>query len=139
LIERVKAKQMIAVLNKCDCPVKIEEKTIANLLPHVPQVKISALHKQGIDVLEKKILARVWHGQDLQTPKILISNLRQTESLKKCLSSLQNVQGHLLDNLSLEFISEEVKLAVHYLDQITGKDVDADLLDKIFSSFCIGK
>ncbi|MDP8266989.1 MAG: tRNA uridine-5-carboxymethylaminomethyl(34) synthesis GTPase MnmE [Candidatus Aceula meridiana] len=139
LANRIKDKNVIIVLNKCDCPTKIDEGAFRKLLPNFKMAKISALEKQGINPLEEMIVENALHGKRLETPKILISNLRQIESLKKCLTALEKAQEHFSQNLSLEFISEEIKLAISLLDQITGKDIDNDLIDKIFSSFCVGK
>jgi len=139
LAKKIKDKNVIVVLNKCDCPIKIDEDTVKEILPVFKKARISALEKQGIEPLEEMIVKNALHGEKLQTPKILISNLRQIESLKKCLAALEAAQEHFLKKLSLEFICEEVKLAIGHLDQITGKDIDKDLIDKIFSSFCIGK
>ena len=54
----------------------------------------------------------------------------------------ENLQGAcrlMEENTSLEFIAEELKAAVNQLDAITGRNIDEDLLDRIFSEFCIGK
>ncbi|MND01151.1 tRNA modification GTPase MnmE [compost metagenome] len=75
----------------------------------------------------------------MDTHGVLISNLRHIQALKECEASLQKCNQLLKDNFSVEFVSEEVKAAINYLDAITGRHIDADLIDQIFSQFCIGK
>lgn len=139
LLKNFHKKKMIVVFNKIDCSVKIQEKDIHALLPGVRCVLTSALYRQGIDNLEKEIIGHVLNGKQLQVPKILVSNIRQIDSLKRCFNALLKAQEYFSQKLSLEFVSEEIKIAVRALDQITGKDADQDLIEQIFSLFCIGK
>ena len=101
--------------------------------------KLSAKKKTEMDDLEKTIVQAVWHGKGLGVHGILISNLRHIQALKQCAGCLSQAVTQLRDELSPEFVSEEIKLAVNYLDNITGRNIDLDLLDNIFSQFCIGK
>ncbi|MDD3374274.1 MAG: tRNA uridine-5-carboxymethylaminomethyl(34) synthesis GTPase MnmE [Candidatus Omnitrophica bacterium] len=139
IIDKIKGKNVIVVLNKSDKKMRADVETIKKQLESSLQVKISAVNKQGIDVLEESLVRNILHGTEFQDSRIMISNVRQIESLKKCLFSIQNAKQHFFDQLSLEFVSEEIKLAIDFLDEITGKNISQDLLDKIFSSFCIGK
>jgi len=70
---------------------------------------------------------------------ILISNVRHIKALEAAQENLQAAHRLMLENTSFEFISEELKAAVNQLDAITGRNIDEDLLDHIFSEFCIGK
>jgi tRNA modification GTPase len=102
-------------------------------------IKVSALNRVGIVDLETAIVANACHDQKIEPHGLLVSNLRHIQALEGCLTSLENGQKILKEGVSLEFISEEIKLAVNYLDSITGRNIDADLLENIFSQFCIGK
>ncbi len=139
LMEKIQSKKIIAVLNKSDCPSAMSQQDVESFLPSVPCVKISALHREGIKQLETMILNIIGLAETDQSCSMIVSNLRHQEALRQCLSSLHLACEHLDHGLSLEFVSEDMKLAIRYLDQITGYDIDADLLDKIFSTFCIGK
>ena len=129
----------IILLNKCDLPGKIDEGAIAKVFPDKKILRVSALQRIGIESLEEAIVTQVSHGASLDTHGILISNLRHLNSLKAAAAALERSEQGLQQELSLEFISEELKIAINELDRITGRDVDADLLDQIFSQFCIGK
>ncbi|MBF0522151.1 MAG: tRNA uridine-5-carboxymethylaminomethyl(34) synthesis GTPase MnmE [Candidatus Omnitrophica bacterium] len=139
LMESVKQKNVLVVLNKSDLKPQWDEKNIADLFCGQDILKISALKKEGIQDLEEKIVEKVWHGQVIDTHGILVSNLRHIESLKCAQTSLLKAQDIFKQGISLEFISEEIKESVHFLDEITGRNIDIDLLDKIFTQFCIGK
>ena len=147
LIEMVKERRVLVVINKCDLAPQLEEIKLRALLEGpVPErdragkkiVRISALRKIAIDQLEAAIGECVWEGPT-DTHGVLLSNVRHISALKEGAALLQKAQGSLQEGLSLEFVSEDIKLAVHSLDTITGRTIDSDLLDRIFSEFCIGK
>ena len=139
LMSKIKGQNIIVVLNKCDLKQQIEESQIQKSCMSEKMVKVSALEKKGVDALEKIIVEEVWHGKTVEVHGILISNVRHITALKKCFESLDKARSSLSNGLSLEFVSEDIKVAVNYLDSITGRNIDTDLLDNIFSQFCIGK
>ncbi|HNV23400.1 MAG TPA: tRNA uridine-5-carboxymethylaminomethyl(34) synthesis GTPase MnmE [Candidatus Omnitrophota bacterium] len=139
LMEQIKHKSMIVVLNKKDLKQNLDEKELQDFLKEKDSVKVSAVTQEGIRELEEKILEHVWQGKIVDTHGVLISNLRHIESLKHCEVTLLKAQDILKNDMPLEFVSEEIKEAIHFLDEITGRDISQDLLEKIFSQFCIGK
>ncbi len=136
LMQSLKGKNVLVVLNKSDLPQRAEESSIKKIFS--PILKVSARTNKGIEQLEEAIVQSVWHGQAPESSAILVSNMRHIESLKRCQEALKGVE-RVLPRISLEFSSEEIKRAVNFLDNITGRNLDADLLDNIFSQFCIGK
>ena len=130
---------VLIVVNKSDLPSEITDGEILAFLPGKRIVRVSALHKMGIEQLREAILGEVLQGRAINTDGVLVSNLRHVEALKTALACLEHAFHILQDGHSLEFISEEVKRAVNALDGITGRNIDGDLLDQIFSAFCIGK
>lgn len=139
LIDAVKGQNVIVVINKADLPIKADEAMLRKEFPSAKMVSISATQKSGLNDLEKEIVESVWHEKTVDTHGVMISNIRHIEALKKCQAALSRSCGLFHDGVSFEFISEEIKLGVNCLDSITGKNIDADLLDNIFSQFCIGK
>jgi tRNA modification GTPase len=138
IMETLKDQNAIVLLNKSDLSSQVKEADIEKSLPGKKILRVSALKKIGIEPLEETIVNNVLHGAHMDTHGVLVSNLRHINSLKAASGALEKA-GEELQNLSLEFISEELKTAINELDRITGRSVDADLLDQIFSSFCIGK
>ena len=140
LMNDVKDQSALVVFNKCDLPLKASENEVREILPAKEIVRISALEKTGIEQLESRIAGQVLKGGASQSMEgILLSNVRHIEALKKCQEALNHAQEAFRDGLSWEFVSEEIKFAVHHLDTITGRDIGTDLLQTIFSQFCIGK
>jgi len=139
LSEGVKGQNVLIVVNKTDLKRQIKISHIKEVLGDVQIVEVSALEKAGIVSLEKAIIQNVWQSKTVNTHGLFVSNLRHIHALEDCDAILKKAQGFLKQELSLEFISEEIKAAVNCLDNITGRNIDADLLDNIFSQFCIGK
>jgi tRNA modification GTPase len=139
LIEKIKDFNTIVILNKSDLPVRLDEARVSSLLPAKKVVKVSAVEKTAIAGLESAIVDGVWEGGDFDTHGILITNIRHTGALKSAQTSLAGTLEIVDQGISWEFASEEIKMAVNHLDGITGRNIDADLLDRIFSQFCIGK
>ncbi len=139
LIEKIKDSPVVVVLNKCDLKPAMDEKEVEAILKGKKIIKVSAGKKLFIDVLESAIVQQVWQGGQYDTHGILVSNIRHIEALKSAQVSIEKAREIVEQNMSWEFASEEIKLAVNQLDNITGRNIDADLLDRIFAQFCIGK
>ncbi len=139
LAAQIQDRKAIAVLNKSDLPPSVSDADAARLLPNGRSVRISALNKEGIGSLESAILAAVGQGDHFDGHSVLVSNVRQVQALKLARECLQGAAELISQQVSWEFVSEEVKAAVNHLDAVTGFNIDADLLDRIFSEFCIGK
>lgn len=139
VLKNVKSQNIMVVVNKTDLPLKLDMKKVESLFKDKKIAKTSVVAKKSISVLEKEIVEHVWHGRVIQTHGILISNVRHIQSLKQCEGYLVNMKNSLIEDLPYELISEDVKEAVECLDQITGRSTNLDLINNIFSRFCIGK
>ena len=139
LCAAVKDQNVIVIGNKADLKICVRDDQIQRLLPGKFFLRVSVLTRFGFSELEQAIVDCVWHHKPTDTNHVLVSNVRHIQSLKECQSFLTNALQELDDKLSLEFISEEIKNAVNCLDSITGRNIDHDLLETIFSQFCIGK
>ncbi len=135
LIEQLKDRPVVVVVNKCDLPSALDLTQVS----FEKLVKVCALQQQGIDQLEQAIVEAVWQGEGLDTQGVLVSNLRHIQALKQTVVELEAAGGLMGEGLSLEFISEHIKAAVNQLDAVLGRNIDEDLLESIFSEFCIGK
>lgn len=139
VFESVKDRPVILVLNKCDLGQRVRDEELRKVFSGGEIVRISVLQNEGIRHLEERIVERVWKERDVGTSHVLVSNLRHVNALAACQAAVGRAAHSLSEGLSLEFVSEEVKLAVNFLDNVTGRNIDADLLESIFSQFCIGK
>ncbi len=132
--------EKIIVVNKMDLnPNFVLQEAHGFLRADGQAVQISLLQGQGLDELEQMILKHALHGQAFQSKGLLLTNIRHIEALRKALSEVDQAIEECGRRISAEFISERIRLAVDELDRITGRSADSDLLDHIFSEFCIGK
>ncbi len=122
------------IINKIDLP----EKWSPSSLPF-DKVEISALHGRGIEELKKRMKDKILQGEIIQGEGVLVTNLRHIELLKKALESVRRAEESAKSGLSEEFISGDLRSALSSLKSLLGEEVGEEVLDNIFSRFCIGK
>ncbi len=132
----VRGKPTLVVLNKCDLPQVTDA---GQLLPHAPHVHISALTGAGLDALEEEILKQVLGGpvQGGRLPRV--SQVRHRELLRQAWEHVQSARKAHYEGLPADFLCIDLHAALQALGQITGETVSEDLLQTIFSQFCLGK
>ncbi len=133
------AKAAFVVLNKQDLPAKITIEQAVRLSPGRKVLKISALCGEGLKRLEQEIADYIWQGKSASGAEILVSNIRHREALKKAQRFLKRAIKAAEANRGAEIIALEIKEAQASLGEIIGKISCEDILDRIFSQFCIGK
>jgi tRNA modification GTPase len=139
-IERlVGNKAALLVINKNDLPLTQNQNQLADFLPAARRVYISALANEGIEALEEAIVELVAGGSVVLADTPLVSNPRHKALLQRALSHTQAAIAAQQAELSPDLVSIDVRAAVDALGEITGETVTEDLLDTIFSKFCIGK
>jgi tRNA modification GTPase len=124
----------LTVVNKSDLLSPQQQQEFASLNPNF----ISARNKEGIDELKDEILRRI-NLHQISTDDVLVSNIRHVEALQKTQEALERVLGGIDNPITSDFLSMDIKQALHYLGEITGTVTTDDLLENIFSKFCIGK
>ena len=137
LIKELKNRNVIAVINKIDLKSRIEKDQIIKAFKKV--VQLCAKSAKNINTLEDALCEFVFKGK-LHAPEFLIvSNLRHIHALKNAKKLISQAKEALAKKLPQEFIAQNLKDACAYLDKISGKNFSEDLLDRIFTDFCIGK
>lgn len=99
---------------------------------------ISAKQKEGIETLKDVLLEKV-NLHHINTSETLVSNIRHVEALKQTQNSLYRVMENIDNPVTSDFLAMDIKQALYYLGEITGQVTTDDLLDNIFTKFCIGK
>lgn len=99
---------------------------------------ISAAQKKNIQELKDKILSN-FHIKNVKQGDVMVTNLRHYQNLTQTFDSLQRVLDGLTSGITGDFLAMDIRQALHYLGEITGTITTEDLLDNIFSKFCIGK
>ncbi len=139
LLMRIKDAPKIIVLNKTDLQPAFSSSEVAGLLPGARIIEVSALEKRGMDALREAVSALAIKDTASLSEGIIISDLRHAEALRGAAGHLVRAKESIEDGASAEFPAEDIKSAVNALDGITGRFVDDDVIEQIFSKFCIGK
>ncbi len=139
IMELVKNKLAIVVMNKIDLPEVTTEEMIRNLLPDKKIVRVSALHEEGLNQLKKAIFDTVTDKVGFLDEGTLIAGERQREVLDCALGSLKNAVNSIEKGLPVEIIEIDIRDAWVKLGEITGDTVTDEILNTIFANFCIGK
>ena len=126
-------KEFLWVLNKIDLNPEISER-LTKSNPEI--ISISAQKQQGLENLTNKLVALVHRQSATDT---VVTNLRHYEHLLKTQDALTDVLNGLATGITGDFLAQDIRLSLHHLGEITGTIVTDDLLDNIFSKFCIGK
>ncbi len=129
------AKKRILVRNKTDLPKKLNlpEKISA------PALDISCLSGQGIEALKNAIKELVWAGKIEAGMLQVMINSRHQEALGRARTAATRTLDALRADATLELVALDLRIAVNAVGEIVGKTATEDLLDSIFSQFCIGK
>ncbi|MDT8719511.1 tRNA uridine-5-carboxymethylaminomethyl(34) synthesis GTPase MnmE [Clostridium sp. 19966] len=137
IIKKIKDKKYIVLLNKVDLETKLDFNQLKDLNKD-NIIEISALKGMGIDNI-KNIIKKMFFNGEIRPSEVLVTNSRHKEALirasEKCDAALKTLEG----GLPIDLASIDVRSAWENLGQITGDTLEEDLLDKIFSEFCIGK
>ncbi len=138
LLKETEDKNRLIIINKIDLAQKISEKELSSLLKAEEILKISAKTGEGIEELKKKLEEMIFAGE-VSGEDALVASLRQLELLRACREQIQRAIKTAQQGLSEEFIASELRRAVELLGEISGESVSEEVLEIIFSKFCIGK
>lgn len=131
--------EIVAVMNKTDLvPDRTPEDYATPLLPADRIVPVSAKAGLGIDQLEDKLFALVTGGL-LRLEDTVVTNARHYEALRRTDEALAAVERGMAEGIPSDLVALDIRQAIMHLGEITGEVTVDDLLDNIFSNFCIGK
>ncbi len=140
IIDLLDMSKTIILLNKSDLDVVVNEEDIKKITGEVPNfLTISAKEKEGLDAFTSLIKEKFFSGQISFDDEVTISSLRQKEALSSALQSMKMVQQSLIDDMPEDFYSIDLMNAYACLGEIIGEEVGEDLVNEIFSKFCMGK
>ncbi|GAA4867456.1 tRNA uridine-5-carboxymethylaminomethyl(34) synthesis GTPase MnmE [Paenibacillus vulneris] len=139
LIEQLKEKQTIVIVNKLDLPQKIELDVLEQHFSPERVVRMSLLEQQGIVDLEKAIASIFFSGQVESSDLTYVSNVRHISLLKKAKGSLEEAYSATEAFVPIDMVQIDIRNAWEFLGEIIGDSVGDSLIDQIFSQFCLGK
>jgi tRNA modification GTPase len=140
-ITAVRGKPLLVVLNKADLPPALnwQQEVEEGRLPYGSGVAVSCKEATGLDALTEAIVHTVMHGPQSPREGAMLTKLRHWEALQHAGDALERARQGMAQRLSGEFIALDLREALEWLGEIVGLNYTEDLLDKIFSEFCIGK
>lgn len=138
IMEMIQDHKAIVLLNKMDLIPVTTEEMLRNKTIH-PIIPISAKEEQGIDQLESALKEMFYEGNISFNDQVYITNIRQKAALTEALESLKKVQDSIAMDMPEDFFSIDLMSAYEELGSIVGESVGEDLVNEIFSKFCMGK
>jgi len=132
-------KGCVVALNKSDLECKVSESDIAQLARGMPIVRVSAKCGTGIADIEEAV-ARLAVGAVAGVSEgTVMATARQQEALERAAAALEDAASAVDQGAPVDLAAIDVREALFWLDQVTGRSASDDVLDKIFSEFCVGK
>lgn len=138
IIKIISDKKYIVLLNKTDLECIVKSEDIEKETGVIP-VMISAKNNTGLDEFEKKVRDMFYDGKIELNDELYITNLRHKEALSESLESLKLVKESIDNDMPEDFFSIDLMNAYEVLGRIIGESVEDDLVNEIFSKFCMGK
>lgn len=139
LIELVKDKTSITVINKVDLPVEVNEDEIEKLVPTGRIIRISALKHEGIEDLKTAIFDTVTEKIGFTDEGIIAAGERQRKVMQDAHGFLDRAVDAMVNHMPIEMVEVDIRDAWEKLGEITGDTVSEDIITTIFQKFCIGK
>ncbi len=136
-IENIPNKKVLRVVNKADLPQILNKSRL--FTNSVQILSISALLGSGVKQFEDFVLQTVVKDENIFSQQVIVTSIRHYNALKNVLESLNRAADEIKKEVSPEFISVYLRDALDNLGQITGSVTSEDILNNIFSKFCIGK
>ncbi len=139
-------KKKVVLLNKSDMINRVTEEDVKMMFADSGQdseefsiVKTSFMEGIGMDIFEETLKDMFFRGKIASSQEIVITNMRHREALEEVYHSLSLVRKSVEDGMPEDFYSIDLMDAYTSLGKITGEEVGDDLVEEIFSKFCMGK
>ena len=134
-----KGKKTLIVINKIDLPSKLGQGADSAALSLFPSVKVSAFTGQGLDQLKKAMKDCILEGRLDTMSSHAVPNQRHRHALYNALQFFKDAEHRTREEAPMEIIALELRSGLDALGEITGETTNEDVLDSIFSQFCLGK
>lgn len=139
ILEILKNKNSIILLNKIDEKDNGLENDINIKNVNKPVVKISAKTKEGLEDLYEQILKMFKLNEIEINDREVITNIRHKNQIRKSIDALEQAKKGIEIKMPIDVVAVSLKEALEDLSEITGENVSEDIINNIFSKFCLGK
>ena len=131
--------QQIVVLNKTDLPAVLSVESLSDVMPGRAALRVSAKDGQGLDDLRRLVVTAATDNRLANTHGPVLTNVRHVDALQKAAASLHLARASISAGQAPDLIAVDVQDAMDHLAAVTGVITSEDVLDRVFSEFCIGK
>jgi len=135
----IKGQPTIVVVNKTDLDKNIDIDELEKQFKEHPLLWTSVKEEKGMEELKNTILEEIFHEQINVDSDVMVTKVRHRDALNKAFQSIEKVEQSLNDGMPYDFLTIDLKDVLFYLGSITGETVTDDIIDQIFSDFCLGK
>lgn len=139
ILEKIKGKKAIILLNKIDEGDLQLEKTEELCISKQPIIKVSAKTREGIEKLYEKIIQMFQLNEIEVNTSEVITNMRHKNQIDKAINSIKDAIDGIENQMPIDVVSVSIKETLENLSAITGENVSEDIIAEIFSKFCLGK
>ena len=141
VMQKVKGRNTVFVLNKSDLPSAVDEHSFPSSVRHLSSLlmRISATRGDGLEELKEAIFNTCLREWKEEREGVVVTNLRHKTAIEHSLQSLNRSMNALTENQPVEIIALELRDSLDRIGEIVGAVTTEDILNKIFSDFCIGK
>ncbi|WCK54521.1 tRNA uridine-5-carboxymethylaminomethyl(34) synthesis GTPase MnmE [Aneurinibacillus sp. Ricciae_BoGa-3] len=139
LLGLVNQMNAIIIINKTDLPQKINMEEVKGLVSELPLVTMSVKQEEGIDQLEEAIARMFFSGQIQNDDLTYVSNARHIQLLKEASAAIGEAYEAVESGLPVDMVAFDIRRSWELLGEVVGDTVSEDLIDQIFSQFCLGK
>lgn len=138
IMELIQDRKSVVLLNKTDLKMTVTKKELEEMTGQAV-IPVSAKEQKGIDELEEKIKEMFFSGELDFNDEVMITNARHKAALREAYDSLMLVEQSIEDQMPEDFFSIDLMNAYEKLGSIIGEALEDDLVNEIFSKFCMGK
>lgn len=129
----------LLVRTKSDLPASWFPEALADYTAHEPCLDVSAVQGEGLETLERLLVHRALGHEPFAQDEILLTRARHYQNLSTACTNVHTAAQGLQQNMPLELVAFEVTEALQQIAEVLGEHCSDEILDRIFSSFCIGK
>ena len=139
LLQIANSHRAILILNKIDLSIVIKQQDLSDYCPKTRVVQTAITEGKGIDALKTAIREELLGGTFVMAESPIITNARHQDALRRAQEALDDVIASLENDMPPDLVSVDLRISLDALGDIVGKTTTEDILDRIFSQFCVGK
>lgn len=139
IIDNIDGRRVIVIINKMDLESEIDRKVLERLIPQASFIEASIASDMGIDKIEEEVENLVYGGHVKQADSMMVTNVRHKSLLEEAKQSITDAINMAESGEALEFLEIDVNRAYEVLGAIIGESVEEDIINEVFSRFCLGK